>query len=63
MVLPAEQITSAKEVLPMSNQSTVDTLRAMRFSGMAAEFERQMKDLSSPEYTDLKTPAGIDPLK
>ena len=31
----------------MSNQSTVDTLRAMRFSGMAAEFERQMKDPGS----------------
>lgn len=30
----------------MSNQSTVDT-RAMRFSGMAAEFERQMKDPGS----------------
>ena len=25
--------------------------------------ESQMPEMSSPEYTDLKTPAGIDPLK
>lgn len=31
----------------MSNQSTIDALRAMRFSGMASELERQMKDPGS----------------
>lgn len=34
----------------MSNQSTVDTLKAMHFGAMAAELERQLKN---PEYAQL----------
>ena len=41
----------------MSNQSTIDALRAMRFSGMASELERQMKDCSGPVETAAKGPA------
>lgn len=29
------------------NQSTIETLKAMRFSAMAAEFERQLSDSST----------------
>lgn len=31
----------------MNPQNTVDTLKAMRFSAMANEFERQLSDLAS----------------
>ena len=31
----------------MTRQSTIDTLKAMRFSAMAEEFERQLADSES----------------
>ena len=33
----------------MINQATIDVLRAMRFSAMAAEFENQLKDTATYE--------------
>lgn len=45
--LPEAQTTSAKGVHTMINQSTADILKTMRFSAMAAEFEKQMSDPSA----------------
>jgi len=39
----------------MTRQSTVDTLKVMRFSAMAEEFERQLADPNSIHSFPLKT--------
>ena len=44
MALPAARLITAREESAMTNPSTVEQLREMRFSAMATEFESQIQD-------------------
>ena len=43
----------------MTGQSTVDTLKAMRFSAMADEFERQLSDPNSYASLSFEDRMGL----
>ncbi|NBK26598.1 MAG: hypothetical protein EOM68_31880, partial [Spirochaetia bacterium] len=49
--LPGARTITAREERAMSNQPTIDLLKAMRFSAMATELQRQIE--SSESYSQL----------